>query len=85
MIIYFILQFIIVVVGLAFVALPEVLVLPWGLDEFMISGVSGFRSLMEFFPPFGTVLTAFLVFIGFKLSVLLLKFFLGSNTPTADV
>lgn len=82
MILFFILTFLLTSVSFIFSALPTVTVLPWGIDEFLVSGMGQFRSLMEFFPPFATVLSAFLVYIGFRLTIILLRFFLGSNTPT---
>ncbi len=46
--------------------LPYIDELPWGIDSFLSSGVSGYKMLAEYFPPFQTVLTAFLIYMGFK-------------------
>lgn len=44
-----------------------VYLLPWGLDEIMVSAVSGFKAMIEVFPPFGIVFNAFLIYLGFKI------------------
>lgn len=83
MIIFFLLTFILTFVSFLFSPLPVVDVLPWGVDNFLVSGMGYFRSLMEFFPPFQTVLSAFLLYIGFRALVSFFKLFLGSNTPAS--
>jgi len=65
-----------------FAMFPTVTELPWGVDNFVVSGVGYYKALMHFFPPFSTVLNAFLIYIGFRLGILILRFFLGSRTPT---
>lgn len=49
------------------------LLLPWGLDDIIISGVSGFKVLATAFPPFTVVLQAFVIYISFKIGMQLLK------------
>lgn len=49
------------------------LLLPWGVDEALSTGVSGYKQLSTVFPPFDIVLQAFLVYIGFRLVIQLLK------------
>jgi len=82
MIIFFVLTFILTIVSFIFAPFPTISELPWGIDSVMVSGVSGFKYLAELYPPFSTVLTAFLVYIGFRVGIILLRFFLGSRTPT---
>lgn len=61
-------------IGIAFgTFLPKVETLPWGVDEYLQQGVQGYRLLMIYFPPFETVLTAFLIYIGFKILMQILK------------
>lgn len=49
------------------------LLLPWGIDNILVSGVGGYRMLMTVFPPFGTILSAFLIYFGFKIVIRLLR------------
>lgn len=83
MIFFFIIQALIYIVSLFFAPFPTVEELPWGIDSFVSQGVSGFRYLMEFYPPFSTVLSAFILYLAYKLSILVLRFFMGSRTPTS--
>jgi len=82
MILYLLIQIIIFVVSLVFAPFPTVTELPWGIDGVVETAMGNFRALMEFFPPFSTVLNAFLLYIAFRLGILVLRFFLGSRTPT---
>ncbi len=50
--------------------------LPWGTDSFIVSGVSYFKLLTQYFPPFQTVFDAFLIYLGFKVLVMF-----GSGIP----
>jgi len=61
---------------------PTVTELPWGVDSFFSNGMGYYRQLMVYLPPLSTVLDAFLIYIGFRLSIIILRFFLGSRTPT---
>jgi len=47
--------------------------LPWGLDAYFVTGFSGFYSLAEIFPPLGIVIQAFVIYVLFKLSLLIFK------------
>lgn len=49
------------------------LLLPWGLDTWVNQGVQGYKVLAISFPPFSVVLDAFLIYIGFKIAIRLLK------------
>ncbi len=49
------------------------LLLPWGTDDIVSSGVAGFKVIAQSFPPFDIVLQAFLIYIGFKIILRLLK------------
>lgn len=60
--------------GLAFgVILPKATVLPWGIDTYLQQGVQGYRMLALYFPPFQTVIDAFLIYIAFKIIMQVLK------------
>lgn len=61
--------------------LPSGLELPWGLDGIMIMAVGYFNAFVQIFPPLGIVVQAFLIYIGFKLGIMILKLFLGSRAP----
>jgi hypothetical protein len=47
--------------------------LPWGIDSILTQGVNGYKILAESFPPFGIIFTAFLILLGFKIALKLLK------------
>jgi len=81
MITYLILTVLISLVGVIFSLFPTIEELPWGVDSFLVQGVGGYKLLATLFPPLSTLMTAFLIFVGFKLSIILLRFFLGSRTP----
>ena len=49
------------------------LLLPWGIDSIMVQGVQGYKILATAFPPFTVVLNAFLIYIGFRIALQLLK------------
>ena len=53
--------------------LPYVTELPWGMDSVVSSGISGYKGLADLFPPFETILTAFLIYIGFRFLIQVLK------------
>lgn len=55
--------------------------LPWGLDDLLINAMSYFRAFIEIFPPAGVVLQAFIIYLGFKLGLMILKLFLGARSP----
>ncbi len=49
------------------------LLLPWGLDDIINAGVVGYKTLSTAYPPFAIVLQAFIIYIGFKITMQLLK------------
>lgn len=49
------------------------LLLPWGTDLWFQQGITGYKILAQSFPPMGVVLTAFLIYIGFKIAIQILK------------
>lgn len=49
--------------------LPEVDVLPLGIDSILVQGVGYINFLKVVFPPIGTIYTGFLVIMGFKLTL----------------
>lgn len=61
--------------------LPTVTTLPF-IDSYLVSAMGGIHSLIENFPILQDVLTAFLIYLGFKLALLVMKLFMGSRTPT---
>jgi len=85
MILFLLIQALVYLVSLFFAPFPVVEALPFGVDSFLSDGVSYVKYLSEFFPPLSTVITATLFYIGFKLAMIVLKFFLGSRTPTNTI
>lgn len=83
MITYLFLTIIITLVGIIFSMFPTIEELPWGLDSVLSDGVAGYKEIAEVFPPMETMMTIFLIYLGFKIALILLKFFLGSRTPNA--
>jgi len=61
--------------------LPDATLLPFGIDPIVVSAFGGFRALMAVFPPLEVVLTAFLLYAGFRLSLMVFKIILGSRAP----
>lgn len=81
MITYLLLTIIITLVGIIFSMFPTIDELPWGLDSIISDGVAGYKELATMFPPMETMMTVFLIYLGFKILMILLKFFLGSRSP----
>lgn len=77
----FILNAIISVVGAMLAFLPDVEVLPWGTDEFFVNSVGYYKYVALFFPPLTLFLTLTLIFLAYKLTIILAKFFLGARLP----
>lgn len=49
--------------------LPSANSLPFGIDSVMVSGIGYLRFFIIHFPPLGTVLTAFLIYVSFIISI----------------
>lgn len=81
MILYLLIQVVIYALSLVFAVFPTVTVLPWGIDDVLANGMGYYRNLMEIFPPLSTVLNAVLIYFGYRLAIIVLRFFLGSRTP----
>jgi hypothetical protein len=47
--------------------------LPWGIDDIVVSGVQGYKVLAQSFPPFQTILTAFTIYISFRIILRLMR------------
>jgi len=84
MIVYMLISVVISIVGVLFSLFPVIEELPWGVDAFIVQGVGGYKLLATAFPPLSTVMTIFLIYISFRLGMILLRFFLGSRTPTTS-
>jgi len=82
MITYLILSFLVSIVGILFSLFPIIEELPWGVDSFLASGVSTFKAMSTFFPPFETLLSCALIYVSFRMGLLVIKFFLGSRVPS---
>lgn len=53
--------------------LPTVDTLPFGVEDYLAMGVGYFRALADFFPPLYTLLTVFVVYFGFKVTLMSLR------------
>ena len=73
MIFYYFLKFLSSIGNMFGTFLPKVEVLPWGIDTYLQQGVQGYKMLALYFPPFQTILTAFLIYLGFKIILQILK------------
>lgn len=84
MITIFIINIILYILTVLFGWLPAVDTLPF-IDSYLVSAVGMIKTLSINFPIFGLVFDVFVIYIGFKLFMVVLKFFLGSRMPTLGV
>jgi len=75
MIWYYIVYFWGNVLNSMFSFLPVVDTLPLGMDSVLSTAVGYFRGLMSIFPPLEVVFTAFLIYVSFRVSLILLNVF----------
>lgn len=64
--------------------LPIVTELPFGMDEIFVDAVGMFKSAMALFPPLQVVFTAFMVYLSFRLALIVLRLFIGHRAPSHD-
>lgn len=69
MLINFILQLIVSFLAMLLSRFPTITTLPFGIDEILVTGVGGYRALAVIFPPLDIVLTAFLIYLGFRIGL----------------
>jgi len=55
--------------------LPTVTTLPFGMDNALTLGVGYFKTVADLFPPLAVLLEYVLIYIGFKLTLLVLNLF----------
>lgn len=58
---------------IAFGWLPRVEELPLGMDDYLSSAITSFKAFAEIFPPLEVVFTAFLWYLGFKMTLFTLR------------
>lgn len=58
-----------------------VTVLPFGIDPILVSAVGSFKAFMVIFPPLQIVFQAFMIYLGFRMTLLVFKLILGSRSP----
>ncbi len=75
---------IISILGFLTAWLPSGLTLPFGLDTIFQTTFSYLYAFIEIFPPMGIVLQAFIVYLGFRIGLMILKVFLGSRSPSLN-
>lgn len=81
MITAFLLSFVVMVLNMIFSWLPAIEELPFGIDEALTTVFSTWNAFLEFMWPFQILWTATLIWYGFLLLLLALKFFLGNRAP----
>lgn len=81
MIITAILSFIIYGLGFLLSPLPTVDTLPYGVDTALSVGVGYFNVIASAFPPFGLMMQVSLIYISYRIALMVLKLFLGSRVP----
>jgi len=64
--------------------LPTVETLPWGIDALLVTSTGYFKGFMQIFPPLQIVFGAFMLYLGFRLLLIVLKIFMGKRTPHHD-
>jgi len=82
MIIYLLLTLLTYIVSIVFAVFPTVTELPWGVDSTLVDGVASYKLIMGVIPPLGLMLDLTIIYITFRLSIIVLRFFLGSRTPS---
>lgn len=84
MLIQLLLQILISLVTILFSWLPDVAILPFGIDAALSYVVELFHGAIETLPYLEIVWTCFLYLIGFEILLVILKFFLGSRHIAKD-
>jgi len=69
---YFIL-WILGIVNAVIAFLPKVTELPFGVDSYIQMGAGYFNTLSGFFPPFATLMSVFLFYMAFKVTMMSLR------------
>lgn len=64
--------------------LPTADTLPWGLDDIWTDAIAYFKGFTELFPPMEIVFQAFMIYLGFRLLLIVVKIFVGSRVPHHD-
>lgn len=79
------LNLLITILGVIFVWLPEVKTLPtiggFDIDAAFVTGLSYFNRILDVFWPIKTVMTAFLILMGYYGLKIIVRFFIGSRAP----
>lgn len=81
MLIQLLISVVLAILTLLFGWLPKATVLPYGIDEHLQTGVGYVKGLTTYFPFLATITTAVLIYIGWRLLLLVANVFLGSRTP----
>lgn len=84
MIIQTIFNFIISVFKFFLSGFPTITQLPWGLERTIGTAVSFYRYLGAYIPVLLVIMNAFIIYVTFKLGLLVLKLFLGNRAPTLN-
>lgn len=64
--------------------LPAATTLPFGIDPILVTAMTYFQAFIKIFPPIGVFLEAFLLYLGFRLALLVFKVILGHRAPSME-
>lgn len=64
--------------------LPSVTTLPYGMDGYLIEAIGYWNSFIGIFPPFQDVFNAFCVYLGFRVTLMLLRLIFGHRAPASS-
>jgi len=78
---YFILNTVLGIVN----AIPKVEILPFGIDAVVMNAVYLFKLFIVIVPPANSVFNIFLIYIGFKFSLFVLKLIFGHRAPSHSI
>lgn len=81
MIFHFLLNIVVVLIGGLLFFLPEGSRLPFGIDEPMVTAAGWVHALMDVFWPMEIMLTVVLYYMLFRVSILVIKLFIGHRAP----
>lgn len=56
-----------------FLHFPRIETLPFGMDEPLVTAFGNFNAFMDMFPPLHITFVAFMIYLGFRVAVLVLN------------
>lgn len=80
MIIQFLFNVLLSIANVLFGWLPQVTTIPY-VDSYIVTAVGGIRTLAVAFPIYSVILEVSLIYLGFRIGLVILKVFLGHRSP----